>query len=108
MRLLERKVVLFQGRVDAVNVVMIVESSQKIGDLFARGFIERREVFGQIAQLGGDDGPASLLQGLGNGVEVLNLSDETDSFAAFWHFFVFERREFLRAGFDGVALGIAV
>src|SRR5947208_10528238 len=85
---------LFQCGVDAMDVVVVVESGQKIGDLCARRFIERREVFGQIAQFGGDDGPASLLQGLGNGVEVLDPGDETDSFAALWHFFVFERLQF--------------
>ena len=52
--------------------------------------------------------PARALQGLGDVVQVLDLGEEARALLACGDFFGFERFDFLRAGFDGIAFGIAV
>ena len=92
-----------------MHVVVVVERVEEVGDFLARGVARvLGEVLGEVADFGGDDVPAGGLQGFGNGVEVLDLGEEARAFLAGGNFLGFERLDFLRAGFDGIAFGVAV
>ena len=99
---------LFHRRVNPVDVIVVVQGVQEVGDFLAGGLAEFGEVLGEVTDFGGDDVPARALQRLGNGVEILDLGQEARAFLACGDFFGFERLDFLRAGLDGIAFGVAV
>src|SRR5512141_470177 len=81
---------LFEGRVNPVHVVVVVEGIEKIHDLFAVSFAEFRKILSQITDLRSDHRPSGRLQSFGYRVQVADLGEEPSAFATFGDFFSFQ------------------
>src|SRR5208337_1823656 len=66
------------------------------------------KILGEITDFGGADSPAGGLQRLRNMVEVLDLREKTRALLSGGNLVGLKRLNLLRAGFDGVALRVAV
>ena len=59
-----------------MHIFVIVEAGEKIRDLFARGFAEFGEIFGEETDFGGNDRPAGGFEGFRSGIQVFDLGQE--------------------------------
>ena len=91
-----------------MDVVVVIERVQERFHFLAGGGAYFGGILCDVTHLGGDDIPTGGFQSLRDGVEIFDLGEEARAFGAFGSFFSFERLDFLCAGFDGVAFGIAI
>ena len=91
-----------------MHVVVVVQRVQEIRDVLARRLADFDKILGQITDFRGDDVPAGGFQRFGNVVEVLDFRQKPRALLAGGNFLGFQRLDFLRARFNGIAFGIAI
>src|SRR5262245_60246610 len=99
---------LLQRRVHTVDIIVIVQRIEKIGDLFSGRLAQFGEILGEVSNLRRDDIPTSRLQRLRDRVQLLDFGQESGSFVSRWDFVGFQRFDFLRARFNRVGFRIAI
>jgi enoyl-[acyl-carrier protein] reductase I len=91
-----------------MHVVVIVQGVEEGHNVLAGLRAHFDKILGEVADVGGDDVPTGGLERLGNVVKILDLREKTRALLPGGNFFRFERLDFLRPGFNGVAFGVAV
>jgi hypothetical protein len=87
---------------------MIVQRIEECFDFLARGGADFGEILGDETDFGGGDVPTGGFERFRDVIQIFNLGEKSRAFGAFGRIFGFERLDFLRACFDGIAFGIAV
>src|SRR5437660_3167157 len=87
----------FHGRINTMDVVVVVERAEKIDDLLSLRVRQPNEVLREVTQLGGSQLPAGLREEFGDSVEVFDFGDETSAKVTFGNFLRLERLQILRA-----------
>ena len=80
-----------------MNIVVVIERIQKVGNLFARGRIQFWKCFREVADFRRNNVPAGGFERFGNGIEIFDFREEPRALLPFGNLLVFERLDFLRA-----------
>ena len=87
---------------------MVIERVEEGFDFLPGGIADFSGIFCDVTHLGGGDIPTRGFQGFRDMVEVFDFGEEARALRAFGRVFSFECFDFLGAGFDGIAFGIAI
>src|SRR2546430_9132415 len=102
-----RQGVSFHGRINTMDVVVVIQRAEESGDLLSLRVRQSNEVLRDVAQLGGGQLPAGLREEFGDSVEVFDFDDETSANVTFGNFLRLERLHILRASLNRVPFRVA-